>query len=200
MILRDALAYMLNHVPNFEVIAKLKNGAEAISAVNSTEIDCLLLDMSLPDRDGIDVTKAIRLHNKKIPILILTGHPEDQYAIRAFKAGASGYINKSASSEELIYAVHRVVGQKKYISPVVADLMADQLSQPDEIAPHKLLSDREHQFMVMIATGMSVTKIAEHMLLSVKTVSEYRTRTLKKMNMTTNAALTLYAIKNHMID
>ncbi|OWS71835.1 DNA-binding response regulator [Polynucleobacter aenigmaticus] len=198
-ILRDGLCQILMTNPGIEVIAQVETGAEAIRLAEDPTLDCLLLDISLPDRSGIDVIKAIRRDNKKLPILILSMHPEDQYAIRALKAGASGYVNKAASTKELLTAIRQVASNIKFISPVVAELLADRIGEVDHEEPHTLLSDREYQFLVKVASGMTVTEIADEMALSVKTVSMYRTRALKKMNMKTNAELTHYAIKNSLV-
>lgn len=198
-ILRDGLCQILMTNPGIEVIAQVETGAEAIRLAEDPTLDCLLLDISFPDRSGIDVIKAIRRDNKKLPILILSMHPEDQYAIRALKAGASGYVNKAASTKELLTAIRQVASNIKFISPVVAELLADRIGEVDHEEPHTLLSDREYQFLVKVASGMTVTEIADQMALSVKTVSMYRTRALKKMNMKTNAELTHYAIKNSLV-
>jgi DNA-binding NarL/FixJ family response regulator len=198
-ILRDGLCQILMTNPGIEVIAQVETGAEAIRLAEDPTLDCLLLDIGFPDRSGIDVIKAIRRDNKKLPILILSMHPEDQYAIRALKAGASGYVNKAASTKELLTAIRQVASNIKFISPVVAELLADRIGEVDHEEPHTLLSDREYQFLVKVASGMTVTEIADQMALSVKTVSMYRTRALKKMNMKTNAELTHYAIKNSLV-
>ncbi len=198
-ILRDGLCQILTANPGIEVIAQVETGAQAIKLAEDSTLDCLLLDISLPDRNGIDVIKAIRRNNKKLPILMLSMHPEDQYAIRALKAGASGYISKAASTKELLGAIRQVSSNIKFISPVVAELLANRIGEVDHEEPHTILSDREYQFLVKVASGYTVTEIADQMALSVKTVSMYRTRALKKMNMKTNAELTHYAIKNNLV-
>jgi len=198
-ILRDGLCQILTANPGFEVVAQVETGAQAIKLAEDPTLDCLLLDISLPDRNGIDVIKAIRRNNKKLPILMLSMHPEDQYAIRALKAGASGYISKAASTKELFGAIRQVSSNIKFISPVVAELLANRIGEVDHEEPHTILSDREYQFLVKVASGYTVTEIADQMALSVKTVSMYRTRALKKMNMKTNAELTHYAIKNNLV-
>jgi DNA-binding NarL/FixJ family response regulator len=199
VMLREAVCLMLSSTPGIQVVAQVGNSAEAIKIVSELAIDCLLLDLSLPDRDGIETVKAIRLRNKEIPILILSMHPEEQYAIRALKAGASGYINKRASSLELIAAIKKVSAKNRFITPEVAELLADDLNVTGTESGHAGLSDREYQYMVMAASGMTVTEIAEKMALSSKTVSVYRSRALKKMNMRTTAALVNYAIKNNLV-
>ena len=199
VMLREAIYLMLSAIPGIQVVAQVGNSADTLKIISDLEIDCLLLDLSMPDRDGIDTVKAIRLRNKEIPILILSMHPEEQYAVRALKAGASGYINKRATSIELIAAIKKVSAKSRFISPEVAELLADDLNGTDTESGHGSLSDREYQYMVMAASGMTVTEIAVRMMLSSKTVSMYRSRALKKMNMKTTAALVNYAIKNNLV-
>ncbi len=199
VMLREGISAMLGATPGIQVVAQVGNSADAIKIIADLAIDCLLLDLSLPDRDGIETVKAIRLRNKSLPVLILSMHPEEQYAVRALKAGASGYINKRASSLELIAAIKKVSSKSKFISPEVAELLADDLNGTDTESGHGILSDREYQYMVMAASGMTVTEIAEKMSLSSKTVSMYRSRALKKMNMKTTALLVNYAIKNKLV-
>ena len=199
VMLREAISLMLTATPGIEVVAQAGNSANTLKIISDLEVDCLLLDISLPDRDGIDTVKAIRLRNKEIPILILSMHSEEQYAVRSLKAGASGYINKRASSIELIAAIKKVSAKSRFISPEVAELMADDLNAIDTKSGHGSLSDREYQYMVMAASGLTVTEIAVKMSLSSKTVSMYRSRALKKMNMKTTAALVSYAIKSNLI-
>ena len=196
--LREAISVMMS-ASNIKVVGQAGLASEALKIVSSTELDCIMLDLSLPDRDGIDLIKAIRLKNKSLPILVLSMFPEEQFALRAIRAGANGYLNKSTSVTEMITAVQQVSSGRKFISQKVAELLAEDLGRPDQANGHALLSDREYQFMLMAASGLTLTEIAEKMLLSPKTVSVYRSRALYKMNMTTTAALTSYAIKNGLI-
>jgi len=198
-ILRDGICQILGATPGIEVIAQVGTGAEAIKLADSSDLDCLLLDITLPDRDGIEVIKAVRRNNKKLPILMLSMHPEEQYAIRSLKAGASGYIGKTASIKELLMAIRQVSSNVKFISPIVADLLADRVGETIHEEPHTTLSDREYQFLIKVAMGFTVTEIADQMAISVKTVSMYRSRTLKKMNMKKNAQLAQYAIKQNLV-
>ena len=195
----ESLAALLSSKPGVDVIGKVSNGYDAIRFVRDNEIDCLLLDLSLTDINGIEVIKSIRRADDRVRILVLSGHSEEHYAVRAFKAGASGYIHKSASLEDLFIALKNVSLNKKYVSPTVAALLVDNLNLPDTDMPHEALSDREYQFMVLSASGLTVTEIAEKMSLSPKTVSAFRTRALRKMNMSTTAALVHYAIKNNIV-
>ena len=199
VLVREGMMNVLSVRPEMKVVAQASSAAEVIKIVTSTDIDCLLLDLALPDRDGIDLVKAIRLRHKDLPILILSMYPEEQYAMRALKAGANGYLNKSTTSVELIAAIQKVASKSKYISPKVAELLAENIGKTSSLVGHEQLSDREYQYMVMAASGLTITEIAEKMTLSAKTVSMYRSRALKKMNMRTTAALTNYAIKNNLL-
>lgn len=197
--LRESISLMLS-TTNIKVVAEAGLAVDAIKLIGSMEFDCVLLDLSLPDRDGIDLIKSIRLKNKSLPILVLSMFPEDQFALRAIKAGAHGYLTKSTSLQELIRAIEQVSSGRKYISPKVADLLADDLGRTGSGSGHELLSDREYQFMLMAASGLTLSEIAEKMLLSPKTVSVYRSRALYKMNLNSTAALTSYAIKNGLLN
>jgi DNA-binding NarL/FixJ family response regulator len=195
----SSLALLLGAVPWIEVVAKVSTGRDALRMVRNEPIDCLLLDLSLPDISGMDVLKTIRRSDPKLGVLILSGSSEEHYAVRAFKSGASGYIHKAAPIEDLLQAIKHIQQQKKYVSPKVAALLVDNLHQPEDKMPHEALSDREYQFMVMSASGMTVTEIAQKMSLSSKTVSAFRTRALRKMALPTTAALVHYAIKNNIV-
>ncbi len=198
--LRESLSQVLASHPGIEVVAQLGSGAEAIEYVSANSIDCLILDMDLTDKTGIEVIKTIRRDNKKLPILVLSMHPENLYAIRALKAGASGYITKSSSTQELVGAIRQVASNAKYVSTHTAELLASQLYEKSfDGEPHESLSDREYQFLVMVASGQTLTQIASQMNLSTKTISMFRSRALKKMGMKTNAELAHYAIKNNIV-
>jgi DNA-binding NarL/FixJ family response regulator len=159
-----------------------------------------LLDISLPGRNGIDILKQLKKERPKLPVLMLTMHPEEQYAIRALKAGALGYLTKESTPDELITAIRKVSAGGKYVSSSLAETLAYELGRMDEKAPHETLSDREYQIMLLIASGKTVTEIAETLSLSIKTVSTYRSRILEKMRMKNSAELTYYAIKNQLVD
>jgi two-component system, NarL family, invasion response regulator UvrY len=159
----------------------------------------LVLDVSMPGRGGLEILKDVKQERPKLPVLILSMHPEDQYAVRALKAGAAGYLNKDSAPEELVKAVRKVVGGGRYVSANVAEKLAYDLTSDTGRAPHETLSDREFQVLCMIASGKSVTDIAEELALSVKTVSTYRARILEKMGMRNNAELTHYAIQNRLV-
>ncbi len=199
-VVRQGLKRILNETPGLSVTAEASNGAEALDAVKKQAFDAVLLDISMPGMSGLDVLKQIRLLKPDLPVLVLSVHPESQYALRVLKAGASGYISKDEDPDKLIEAVRLVIQGKKYISPWMADKLADDVVKRREGEVHELLSDRELTVLCMIATGKTVSAIAEELNLSVKTISTYRSRLLKKMGMATNAELTHYAIVNHLVD
>lgn len=163
------------------------------------EWDVVISDLSMPGRSGLEALQQIKLHNPKVPVLILSVHAEEHYAIRVLKAGASGYLNKESAPDELIKAIHRVLMGKKYITPSIAERLASGLDKNSEKAPHEILSDREFEVLKFIAAGRSVSDIAELLSLSVTTVSTFRARIMTKMNLKTNADLTLYAIEHKLI-
>ena len=160
------------------------------------EWSVVVLDISLPDRNGIEVLKQIRKERPKLPVLMLSMHEEGLYAIRALKAGASGYITKQSAPNELMAAINQVARGRKYLTPTMAEAMAESLGTDHDRPPHEMLSDREYQTLRLIASGKSLTDVAEEMHLSVKTVSVYRGRLLQKMKLKNNAEVTHYAIKN----
>jgi two-component system, NarL family, invasion response regulator UvrY len=199
-ILRAGLKQVLAETDDIEVIAEAQTASEAIKLCRDSEANVLLLDISLPDRSGIEALKYIKKENPKIAVLMLSMHREDQYAVRALKAGASGYLCKQSASAELVNAIHTIAKGKKYITSSVAEILANQIGDSSEKAPHETLSDREFQTLTLIASGLSVGEIAKKLSLSVKTVSMYRTRLLEKMQLKHNAELTHYAIKNNLVD
>jgi len=199
-ILRAGLKQILAETDDIAVIAEAQTANEAIKLSRNPEADVLLLDISLPDRSGIDALKYIKKDNPRIAVLMLSMHREDQYAVRALKAGASGYLCKQSASNELVNAIHTVAKGKKYITAEVAEILANQVSGGNEKAPHEMLSDREFQTLTLIASGLSVGEIADKLSLSVKTISMYRSRLLEKMQLKHNADITHYAIKNNLVD
>ncbi|MDP2152608.1 MAG: response regulator transcription factor [Methylotenera sp.] len=198
-ILRAGLKQILSETDDILVIAEAQNANEAIKLGSQPDADVLLLDISLPDRSGIEALKYIKRENSHIAVLMLSMHREDEYAIRALKSGAAGYLCKQSASSELVNAIHTVAKGKKYITPEVAEILANQIGRDDQKAPHELLSDREYQTFIMIASGLSVTDVANKLSLSVKTVSMYRTRLLEKMQLKHNAELTHYAFKHNLV-
>ncbi|HAF02159.1 MAG TPA: DNA-binding response regulator [Methylophilaceae bacterium] len=197
-ILRSGIKQILAATDDIEVVAEAENAAEAIKFAKEIDADVMLLDISLPDRSGIDVLKYIKRDNQHLAVLMLSMYMEDQYAVRALKSGASGYLCKHSASNELLTAIHTLAKGKKYITPEVAEILAEQVGGESQ-SPHETLSDREFQTMIMISSGFSVSEIAEKLSLSVKTVSMYRSRLLEKMHLRHNSDITHYAVKNQLI-
>lgn len=201
-IVREGLKQILADTKDIVVAGDAENGNDAIKlARNQGDSDVLLLDISMPDRSGIEVLKQIKKEAPKLAVLMLSMHREDQYAIRSLKAGAAGYLNKQSAPAELVDAIRQVAAGRKYISPALAQELANQVGDENrEVPPHETLSDREYQTLIMIASGKTVSDIAAELTLSVKTISMYRSRLLQKMKMRHNAELTHYAIKNHLVE
>ena len=198
-ILRVGINQIILATDDIEVIAEAQNGTEAIKLARELNADVMLLDISLPDRSGMDVLKYVKGENSHIAVLMLSTYMEDQYAVRALKSGAAGYLCKQSASTDLLNAIRTVAKGKKFITPEVAEILANQVGMEKPQSPHETLSDREFQTMVMISSGLSVGEIADQLSLSVKTVSMYRTRLLDKMHLRHNAELTHYAIKNNLV-
>ncbi|HPL63693.1 MAG TPA: response regulator transcription factor, partial [Syntrophales bacterium] len=177
-----------------------QNSQEVMDLIRKKEWDIVILDITMPGRGGLEILKEIRSERPKLPVLILSIHPEDQYAVRALKAGAAGYMTKESAPDDLIKAIRKVLKGGKYISPTLAESLALFLERDDRKSPHEKLSDREYQVMCMIAEGKKVKEIADTLALSVKTISTYRARILEKMRMRSNADLIHYAIQNKLIN
>jgi DNA-binding NarL/FixJ family response regulator len=180
-------------------VGEAVNGSEALRIIREKKWDMLILDMDMPGRNGLDVLKQLREDGNKIPVLMFSMHPEDQIAVRALKSGASGYISKDSADTELIKAIHKILSGGKYISGEVAEQLVSQMEKPADKSPHELLSDREYQTLLLIASGKTVSIIAKELSLSTPSISTYRSRILEKMNMKTNAELTTYAIRNNLV-
>lgn len=199
-ILRSGIKQILIASGDIEVVGEAENVAQALKCVREVAADVMLLDISLPDKTGIEALKLIKRENAALSILMLSMYMEEQYAVRSIRSGASGYLCKHTASEELLSAIHTLAKGKKYITPNVAEILAEQVGNDHAVALHETLSDREFQVMRLIASGLSVSDIADKLALSVKTVSMYRTRLLEKMNLKHNAEITHYAIKNQLVD
>lgn len=199
-IVREGLKQILADTRDIVVAGQAENGVDTINLARRGKCDVLLLDISMPDRSGIEVLKQIKKEFPKLAVLMLSMHREDQYAIRSLKAGASGYLNKQSAPAELVTAIRQVASGKKYISPALAQELANQIGDDRQVPPHEILSDREYQTLTMIASGKTVSDIATELALSVKTISMYRSRLLQKMKLRHNGELTHYAIKNHLVE
>ncbi|MBC7867383.1 MAG: response regulator transcription factor [Gloeobacteraceae cyanobacterium ES-bin-316] len=180
-------------------VEEVPDAEELIKKIMQSPWDLVISDLSMPGRSGLEALQQIKQIQPKLPVLILSIHPEEQYAIRVLRAGASGYLSKDMAPDELVIAVQKVLMGKKYITDTIAEKLASVLDQDSTKAPHEILSDREFSVLKLLASGKSVSEIAESMFLSVTTVSTYRTRIMSKMNMKNNADLTLYAIENKLL-
>ncbi len=198
-ILRRGIRQILAEISAVKQVDEATNGQEVLSRVAKARYDLVLLDISMPGRSGLDVLKQLKAEQPQVPVLILSMHPEEQYAVRALKAGAAGYLTKESAPDELIAAVQKILQGGKYVSESLAERFVSELGRPAEQAPHDTLSDREYEIMRMIASGKTVSEIGDELALSVKTVSTYRSRVLAKMNMKNNAELTRYALENALL-
>ena len=198
-IVREGLKQILADTDDLVVSGEAANGHEVLEHIRREDWDMVLLDLAMPGKDGLETLKEIKKEKPKLPVLVLSIYPEEQYAVRALKAGASGYLTKESAPEELIAAIRKVSQGGKYISSSLAEKLASQIEVDADKPVHELLSDREYQVMLLIASGKTVKEIADEMYLSVKTVSTYRVRALTKMGMKNNSAFTYYAIKHGLI-
>ena len=199
-ILRRGIRDILNDGEGIEVVGEAQDYSELRGKMRLLEIDVLLLDVNLPGKNGIDILKALREENPRLKVLMLSMYPEDQYAVRALKAGAYGYLNKASAPEQLLHAVAQIVAGRKFITPEIAQSLADNLARDNVEQPHTKLSDREFKTLCLMASGKRLADIAETLALSPKTVSVYRARILEKMGMTNNAELTHYALKHGLVE
>jgi len=199
-IVRAGLKQFIAHEQDMIVTGEAGDGAETLAFVRTGECDVVLLDLSMPGKNGIDTLRQLKRTCPELPVLILSAYSEQQYAVSLLRAGASGYINKESASDQLVAAIRAVVNGGKYVSPSVAQVLVSDLSGDSDKPPHATLSKREFQIFYKLAGGTTVSKIAEELFLSVKTVSTYRARILEKMQMTSNADLTHYAVRNNLID
>jgi two-component system, NarL family, invasion response regulator UvrY len=199
-VVRDGVKKMLDEQPGTISFGEASTVREALRLLRQQDWDVGVLDLSLGDRTGLEVLKELKQIRRRLPVLILTMHSEEQYARRAFKAGASGYITKDSPRAELIKAINKVMSGGRYVSPALAEKLVVDLGGDADRAPHEGLSDREFEVLCMIASGKTVSGIAEMLSLSDRTISTYRARLLEKMGMKTSAELTHYAIQNKLVD
>ena len=196
---RAGLRQFFSDQSDFSVVAEASNGRAALEIVRAGEVDVILLDISMPDQSGVDALAAIRARAPDLPVLILSGFPEEHYATTLLRQGASGYLNKDCDPQDIVAAIRTVHRGRKYISPEVAERLADGLTKGGDGPPHEQLSERELQVFLRLAKGETIGHLAQGMSLSVKTVSTYRTRIMEKMRLESNSDLTYYALKNGLI-
>jgi len=198
-LIRRGLIQILKDSLPIQYIHEEADGAEIINKVSEDNYDILILDISLPNRDGMDILHDVKKRFPDLPVLMLSIQPEEQYALRALKLGASGCLNKAVAPENLVEAIKAIVSGRKYINNKISDLMLENLNRDIEENPHEGLSEREFQVLLMIGSGNSVSEISDKLLLSVKTISTYRTRLLKKMGLANSAQLTNYVYKKGLV-
>lgn len=199
LVRRGLIQLLTDEYPNLTV-GEAQNAGEVLRLARERDWDIIVLDISMPGRNGLEILKELKHARAKVPILILTSHPEEQYAIRVLKTGAAGYMTKESAPEHLIEGIKKVIRGGRYVSPKLAELLAASVGADPERPPHETLSDREYRVLCMIGSGKTISQIANELSLSVKTVSTYRMRILEKMRMKTNAELTYYALKNGLAD
>ena len=198
-IVRQGLRNLIELESDMEVTGEAASGLEAIQLIRANSYDVVVMDISMPDKNGVDTLHDLKHIAPELPVLILSGYAEEQYALNLMRSGCKGYLSKDAESDEIITAIRTIAKGKRYISSELAELMTNELSHPSDKLLHETLSDREFQVFFKLASGRSATEIADELCISVKTVSTYRTRILEKMSLKTNADLTYYAIKNQLI-
>lgn len=200
VLFREGLKQILGKHKDLRVLDEAGSGTEALEKIYSKHYDVVILDISMPGRSGLDILGEIRKAHPDLPVLILSMHPEDQYAVRVLRAGAAGYLTKESAASELITAIHKVASGGRYISPSVAERLADAVKVDHQESPHQTLSNREYQVMRMLASGKTLKEIAEDLFLSEKTITTYRARILEKMKLRNNVDLSHYAIKHKLLD
>lgn len=199
-VVREGLKRIISESPGMSVTGEAGDGHEALKVVKDGVCDVVVLDISMPNKNGLDVLKQLRADSPRLPVLVLSMHSEDQYAIRVLRAGAAGYLTKESAPAKLVQAIRKVVRGGKYVSSTLAEKLVFDLDSDMQKTPHESLSDREYQVLCMIASGKTVSEIAEELALSVKTISTYRVRILQKLKMKNNAEMTRYAIKQGLVD
>ena len=198
-IVRQGLRQIIDDQPEMNTVGEAGGYPEVMKQLREHEADLMLLDISMPGKNGIEILKLVKKEFPKVMVLVLSMYPEDQYAVRAIRAGASGYLTKQSAADQLINAIRQVSTGRKYITPELAQALANTLGRDTDAMPHETLSDREYQTLCLIAAGKSLSQIAEELSLSARTVSVYRSRLLEKMGLKNNAELTHYALKNGLV-
>jgi two-component system invasion response regulator UvrY len=198
--LREGIKKTIGDEMDMKIIAEASNAYEALSYLQANDVDIAIMDISMPGKSGLEVLKDLKAMKKKFKILILSMHPEDRFAIRALKAGASGYLTKESAPDELVKAIRTVLSGRKYVSKSLAEKLIDVINDDFDKLPHETLSDREYEVFIKIASGRKSTEIAEQLSISIHTVNTYRARILEKLSMASNVELTQYAMHNNLID
>ncbi|PYS27629.1 MAG: DNA-binding response regulator [Acidobacteria bacterium] len=199
-VVREGLKRIISENPGMAVTGEAGDGHEALKLIRGGACDVVLLDITMPNKNGLDVLKELRTEVPRLPVLVLSMHSEDQYAVRVLRAGAAGYLTKESAPAKLVQAIRKVVRGGKYVSPSLAEKLVSDLGTDTERPPHEILSDREYQVLCLIASGKTVSEIGAELALSVKTISTYRVRILEKLRMKNNAEITRYAIKERLVD
>ena len=199
-IVRRGVAQIVSAESDMSVVGEASNYGEVMELVRRGGIDCLLLDISMPGRNGIETLKQVKIEAPRIAVLVISMYPEDQYAFRAFKAGAAGYLTKLAAADQLIPAIRQIARGRRYVTPELAEALVSYIDRDPDIPAHDTLSDREFQTLRLIAAGQSLTQIGAALALSPKTVSAYRARLLAKLALASNAELTRYALEHKLVD
>jgi len=198
-IMREGLRRILESADDIKVVGEAADGFEVVNCARQGEFDLLLLDLSMPGRNGVDLIRQIKTEAPKLPILILTSHDEEQYAVRCIRAGAQGYLTKESAGTLLVNAIRRVASGRPYISAEVAEQLALNIMSPGKDLPHTQLSDREFEVFNLLIGGRTITEISSHLHLSVKTISTHKTRIMQKMQMDSLSKIIQYAIANHLL-
>lgn len=199
-LVRMGLVKILKDEPDISIVAEADGQAQLMSILKTAKPDLILLDISMPGRNGLEILKDLKLHYPEIKVLVLSMYPEDRYAVRAIRSGASGYLTKESAAEELVNAIRLVHSRGKYVTPIVADLIVSSFGDESSRPNHEKLSDREFQILTLIVSGKQIKEIAHELSLSPTTVATYRARLMEKMNLRSNVDLTSYALRNHLVD
>jgi DNA-binding NarL/FixJ family response regulator len=199
-VVREGLKKIFEKEPSFRIEGEARTGQEVINKIRKNEFDLVLMDITMPGKNWLEVLKELKAEFPKLPVLIVSMHKEDEYILRALKAGAAGYLNKDSIMTELVAAVKKISQGGRYISPELAERVLFQLDQDPEQLPHKALSDREYEVLCLIAEGKSTKEIAQDLFISENTVGTYRSRILEKMRLRTTAELIRYAVRHDLVD
>lgn len=199
-IVREGLKQLLKRLPEVSIIDEVTTGTEALKEIKSNKYCCVILDISLPGMSGLDVLKNLSILHIETPVLILSMHPEEQFALRALKLGAAGYVTKDRAAEELLIAIRKIISGRKYVSPELAEYMAGSMDNRFKELQQEKLSEREFQVMILLARGKSSNDIANELNISIKTVNTHRSKILAKMALKNNSELVIYAMKNSLVE